>query len=117
MLVVTWCSSVEGEETCSLGPGWCVASWHGEFGLHNRQLDRLTNTLPDTVPGSWVGGETSGGCRNFLETFIHNPQFLVSWDDLIKPVGHGPQVTLEDVDEDDEEPLCTLIVSLMQVLP
>jgi len=95
MLVVTWCSSVEGEETCSLGPGWCVASWHG----------------------SWVGGETSGGCRNFLETFIHNPQFLVSWDDLIKPVGHGPQVTLEDVDEDDEEPLCTLIVSLMQVLP
>jgi len=69
--------SGEGEETCSLGPGWCVASWHG----------------------SWVGGETSGGCRNFLETFIHNPQFLV---------------TLEDVDEEDDEPLCTLIVSLMQ---
>ena len=61
-----------------------------------------------------MGGETSGGCRNFLETFIHNPQFLVS----VEPggsSGHPPQVTLEDVDEEDDEPLCTLIVSLMQV--
>ena len=37
--------------------------------------------------------------RNFLETFTHNPQYVV---------------TLEDPDDDDEDDLCTLIVSLMQ---
>lgn len=56
---------------------WCVNAWHGE----------------------WVGGESLGGCRNFLESFIHNPQYIV---------------TLVDVDEDDDDPLCTLIVSLIQ---
>jgi len=49
--------------------------------------------------GEWVGGETAGGCRNFLETFVHNPQFFV---------------TLSVPDDDDEDGLCTLIVSLMQ---
>lgn len=29
------------------------------------------------LSGEWIGGESSGGCRNFLETFIHNPQFSV----------------------------------------
>ena len=37
--------------------------------------------------------------RNFLETFITNPQYIV---------------TLEDSDDDDDDDLCTLIVSLMQ---
>ena len=37
--------------------------------------------------------------RNFLETFVHNPQFFV---------------TLSVPDDDDEDGLCTLIVSLMQ---
>jgi len=77
-------------EMCSISPDsvgdcqtdecagrWSVNSWHGE----------------------WIGGESSGGCRNFLETFIHNPQYIV---------------TLVDVDEDDDDPLCTLIVSLIQ---
>eukprot|EP00092_Neocalanus_flemingeri_P017950 GFUD01019424.1.p1 GENE.GFUD01019424.1~~GFUD01019424.1.p1 ORF type:complete len:557 (+),score=139.71 GFUD01019424.1:131-1801(+) len=59
------------------GASWCVNQWSGE----------------------WVGGETAGGCRNFLETFVHNPQYIV---------------TLEDPDDDDEDDLCTLIVSLMQ---
>nr|CAD7200723.1 unnamed protein product [Timema douglasi] len=49
--------------------------------------------------GEWVRGVTAGGCRNFLETFGHNPQYII---------------TLVDPDEDDDEHKCTLIVALMQ---
>merc|ERR1719167_1464782 len=56
---------------------WCVRQWDGE----------------------WVAGKSAGGCRNFLETFVTNPQF---------------PITLVDPDDDDEDDLCTLIVSLMQ---
>lgn len=49
--------------------------------------------------GEWVRGVTAGGCRNYLETFWHNPQYTV---------------TLTDVDEGDDENKCTIIVALMQ---
>jgi len=49
--------------------------------------------------GKWEEGVSAGGCRNFLSTFISNPQY---------------SVTLKDVDDEDEEELCTLMVSLMQ---
>ncbi|XP_050555731.1 calpain-B isoform X6 [Spodoptera frugiperda] len=49
--------------------------------------------------GEWVRGVTAGGCRNYLETFWKNPQYTV---------------TLQDVDEGDEENKCTIIVALMQ---
>ncbi|XP_073995003.1 calpain-A-like isoform X9 [Rhodnius prolixus] len=49
--------------------------------------------------GEWVRGITAGGCRNFLETFWHNPQYTIE---------------LTDPDEDDEENKCTVIVALMQ---
>jgi len=49
--------------------------------------------------GEWIGGETAGGCRNYLESFVHNPQFFV---------------TLSVPDNEEEDDLCTLIVSLMQ---
>lgn len=49
--------------------------------------------------GEWIGGETAGGCRNYLETFVHNPQFFV---------------TLSVPDNEEEDDLCTLIISLMQ---
>ena len=83
------------------------------------------------LSGEWIGGESSGGCRNFLETFIHNPQFSVRvwlWCKSAEQILHAKnawlflcvitlfQVTLVDVDEDDDDPLCTLIVSLIQVL-
>ena len=42
---------------------------------------------------------SAGGCRNFKETFTKNPQF---------------RVTLVDVDEEDDDDLCTMVVSLMQ---
>ncbi|XP_035737794.1 calpain-A-like isoform X5 [Vespa mandarinia] len=47
--------------------------------------------------GEWVRGVTAGGCRNYLETFWHNPQY---------------RITLEYPDEDDDK--CTVIVALMQ---
>ncbi|XP_015594768.1 calpain-A isoform X4 [Cephus cinctus] len=47
--------------------------------------------------GEWVRGVTAGGCRNFLETFWHNPQY---------------RITLEYPDEGDDK--CTVIVALMQ---
>ena len=50
------------------------------------------------INSSWIAGETAGGCRNFIETFSSNPQFLIK---------------LVDSDNDDDE-LCTCVVSLMQ---
>uniref|UniRef100_A0A0A1XHT6 Calpain-B n=1 Tax=Zeugodacus cucurbitae TaxID=28588 RepID=A0A0A1XHT6_ZEUCU len=49
--------------------------------------------------GEWLSGVTAGGCRNFLETFWHNPQYVI---------------TLTDPDEDDDDGKCTVIVALMQ---
>ncbi|CAH1119743.1 unnamed protein product [Phaedon cochleariae] len=50
--------------------------------------------------GEWVRGVTAGGCRNFLESFWHNPQY---------------RITLTEVDEgDDNDGECTMIVGLMQ---
>ncbi|XP_075239405.1 calpain-9-like [Convolutriloba macropyga] len=42
---------------------------------------------------------TAGGCRNFKESFTKNPQF---------------RVELVDVDEGDDDDLCTMVISLMQ---
>ncbi|XP_018396576.1 PREDICTED: calpain-A isoform X2 [Cyphomyrmex costatus] len=87
-------------------------SFH-DFTRHFTQLE-ICNLNPDSLTtndisagkkrwemsvfeGEWVRGVTAGGCRNFLETFCHNPQY---------------RITLESPDDDDDK--CTVIVALMQ---
>ncbi|CAO1383373.1 unnamed protein product [Diamesa hyperborea] len=52
-----------------------------------------------TFEGEWTEGISAGGCRNFLETFYRNPQYVM---------------TLEEADDDDEDGKCTVVVALMQ---
>uniref|UniRef100_A0A6G1SCT2 Calpain-A n=1 Tax=Aceria tosichella TaxID=561515 RepID=A0A6G1SCT2_9ACAR len=72
----------------------------------------LCNLTPDALDGNvqrhwhaqmfegkWIRGCTAGGCRNNLNTFAQNPQYVV---------------TLVDPDEDDDNDNCTMIVALMQ---
>ncbi|XP_011333302.2 calpain-A isoform X2 [Ooceraea biroi] len=87
-------------------------SFH-DFVRHFTQLE-ICNLNPDSLTidelnagkkrwemsvfeGEWVRGVTAGGCRNYLETFWHNPQY---------------RITLECPDDDDDK--CTVIVALMQ---
>lgn len=49
--------------------------------------------------GRWIPGHSAGGCRNYINTFATNPQV---------------RITVVDPDEDDDDNLCTCIVSLMQ---
>ncbi|CAH1722868.1 unnamed protein product [Chironomus riparius] len=49
--------------------------------------------------GEWAAGISAGGCRNYLDSFHRNPQYVM---------------TLEDPDEDDDDGKCTVLVALMQ---
>jgi len=51
-----------------------------------------------TFHGEWIAGQTAGGCRNNIQSFGLNPQY---W------------ITVTDPDE-DEDNLCTVVISLMQ---
>ncbi|XP_075679746.1 calpain-9-like isoform X1 [Dermatophagoides pteronyssinus] len=70
----------------------------------------ITNLTPDSLDddskkawqvnyfeGQWIPGVSAGGCRNHLNTFYLNPQYMI---------------TLTEHDDDDE--LCTCVVALMQ---
>ncbi|XP_050091559.1 calpain-A-like isoform X3 [Anopheles aquasalis] len=94
----------------------------GEFWMSYRDFTRyfdrmeICNLSPDSLSddvlsrgkirwemsmfeGEWAIGSTAGGCRNYLDTFWHNPQYVIR---------------LEDPDEDDEEGNCTVIIALLQ---
>merc|ERR1719492_449274 len=77
----------------------------GEFWMSYKDFSKywteleICNLSPDSLDdspvkwevasfeGSWIAGESAGGCRNYVETFASNPQFII---------------TLEDPDDDDE---------------
>ncbi|CAH8514697.1 unnamed protein product [Schistosoma intercalatum] len=80
-------SNFEKLEICHLGP-----QSMGEMG-GNRVWEMCIEE------GCWQRRVSAGGCRNFLETFWINPQYVV---------------TVEDPDDDDNENKGTLIVGLMQ---
>lgn len=85
--------------------------------LTNFTMMEMTNLNPDSIEdedmigsvqhkwemsvfeGGWIRGSTAGGCRNFIDTFWHNPQY---------------RITLTEVDDDDDDNKCTVIVALMQ---
>ncbi|XP_053670171.1 calpain-A-like [Anopheles nili] len=91
----------------------------GEFWMSYRDFTRyfdrmeICNLSPDSLSddrgkirwemsmfeGEWAIGSTAGGCRNYLDTFWHNPQYVIR---------------LEDPDEDDAEGNCTVIIALLQ---
>ncbi|XP_049291836.1 calpain-B-like isoform X2 [Anopheles funestus] len=94
----------------------------GEFWMSYRDFTRyfdrmeICNLSPDSLcddeftrgkirwemsmfEGEWAIGSTAGGCRNYLDTFWHNPQYIIR---------------LEDPDEDDAEGNCTVIIALLQ---
>ncbi|XP_055880800.1 calpain-B-like isoform X2 [Biomphalaria glabrata] len=48
---------------------------------------------------AWIKRVNAGGCRNSLDTFWTNPQF---------------RMTLTDVDDDDNDDMCTVIVAVLQ---
>jgi calpain, invertebrate len=73
-----------------------------------------------TFEGEWAPGVSAGGCRNYLETFWHNPQYIGTlyfyhiFYIIFYYIILTNAVTLEDPDEDDDEGKCTVIVALMQ---
>ncbi|EDW01887.1 GH20200 [Drosophila grimshawi] len=76
-------------ELCNLSPD----------SLSDQQQSAKRKWEMSMYEGEWTPGVTAGGCRNFLDTFWHNPQYII---------------TLVDPDEEDEEGNCTVIVALMQ---
>ncbi|XP_053671384.1 calpain-B-like [Anopheles nili] len=75
-------------EMCHLSPDCPIALQESRFAWRQSAFE-----------GEWVLGSTAGGCRNYLDTFWHNPQYVIR---------------LDDPDADDDDQMCTLIVSLIQ---
>ena len=46
--------------------------------------------------GTWIRGKNAGGCRNYIDTFAENPQYLIV------------------VEDGDNDGVCTTVISLMQ---
>ncbi|CAH8843229.1 unnamed protein product [Trichobilharzia szidati] len=82
-------SNFEKLEICHLGPQ--------SMGDAAKAKNRVWEMCIEE--GCWQRRVTAGGCRNFLDTFWTNPQYVVS---------------VEDPDENDDENKGTLIVGLMQ---
>uniref|UniRef100_A0A182WD05 Calpain catalytic domain-containing protein n=1 Tax=Anopheles minimus TaxID=112268 RepID=A0A182WD05_9DIPT len=75
-------------EMCHLSPDCPIALQESRFAWRQSAYE-----------GEWVLGSTAGGCRNYPDTFWHNPQYVIR---------------LDDPDADDADNLCTMIVSLIQ---
>ena len=49
----------------------------------NLSPDALDEDVPvkwevASFTGEWIAGASAGGCRNFVETFAKNPQFIIT---------------------------------------
>ena len=81
-------------EICSLNPDSLEEDFEGGGGGYDKKKWEMS-----LYEGAWVRGQTAGGCRNYLDTFAANPQYVI---------------TLVDPDEDDDDEKCTVIIGLMQ---
>ncbi|KAI1724393.1 calpain family cysteine protease domain-containing protein [Ditylenchus destructor] len=87
-------ANFEKMEICNLGPDVMeeVFQMTGVNAAHN-------TWATNSHDGSWRRGVTAGGCRNYLDSFVMNPQYWIK---------------LADSDPNDDDELCTCIVAVMQ---
>ncbi|CAJ0942432.1 unnamed protein product, partial [Mesorhabditis belari] len=84
----------EKMEICNLGPD-VMDEVYQMTGVRAAANTWATNNHD----GTWVRNQTAGGCRNYINTFANNPQFLIE---------------LKDSDPDDDDELCTVIFAVLQ---
>lgn len=90
MSFADWLKHFDRVELCNLTPD----------SLSEEQIQAGKKRWEMTVmEGEWTKGITAGGCRNNLDSFWRNPQYVV---------------TIDEQDDDDDDGKCTIIVALMQ---
>ena len=86
-------------EICNLSPEPLTDEEHAGNKVDEEHSHCNKHWEEKLFEGSWISGVSAGGCRNYLQTYAMNPQYII---------------TLIDKDEDDEHDKCTLIIALMQ---
>jgi len=85
----------EKMEICNLGPEVM------------NEVESMTGVRPPGAKSAWNArvhegqwsGRSAGGCRNYLDSFPNNPQYILN---------------LPRADDNDEEGLCTVIIAVLQ---
>lgn len=72
-----FCNEFEEVSICTLGPDFD----------HDGEVDKLVSST--TVFGEWKKDQSAGGCRNNLELFAINPQFLLDILEAEEPLEDG----------------------------
>lgn len=89
-------TNFEKLEICSLGPD---SFDEIDSSTQNDESKAIQRWETSVFEGAWVRGVTAGGCRNYIDSFHHNPQYCL---------------TLDEADDEDDDDNCTIIVSVMQ---
>ncbi|GFO35617.1 calpain-a [Plakobranchus ocellatus] len=111
MMYQDFVSNFERLEICNLGPDSQGSEQSRSWEFHQEA-------------GSWVRGQSAGGCRNFPASFYTNLQYRMTLTDpaSFPSSKHAasfytnPQyrMTLTDPDDEDDEDTCGVVIALMQ---